>query len=172
MRLLPAFFALFLLTLLPPASLGRYNLQTCWGSGDNEWCIDRNAQGTWCFSTVKGYRGESGQLSECNQVAAHNSPDFTLIMRAHLQQDRSIAYYNGVDNQVLGGPEWPVPENAGITRICISTIGGDGWGVSACTLAAKDNEWPMDAIWCAVQTIPKNVTDGCYDAGSTRVRGL
>jgi hypothetical protein len=85
-------------------------------------------------------------------------------MSAHLRQGRSIGYYNGVDNKFLGGAEWPVPENPGVVRLCISGSGfDDGLEITACTNAVADNDWPVSAVaWCAIQLAPPYITDGCF----------
>jgi len=90
-------------------------------------------------------------------------------MAAHLQGHLSIAYYNGTDNTLLGGAEWPVPENPGNTALCLSDLGEDGYYYTICMRAISDNTLPhthhasyQGSSWCAVQYGQPNLQDGCY----------
>ncbi|KAF5332661.1 hypothetical protein D9611_005196 [Ephemerocybe angulata] len=156
------FLALFAII---SSAYARYNLKTCWGDPrTNQFCIDRIANGTWCFiPEIAAITATKTIIDECDEVAEHGSSDFTIVMRAHLKGNNSVAYYSGVGNTFLGGPDWPVPANPGIVRVCISGVGTvDGYALSACTNAAADNDWPLTAPYCVVQHIPPGLTDGCW----------
>jgi len=146
-----------------PAVSSRFNLPTCWGEGAAEWCVVRGANGTWCAHPSRSYVHPSTRTRRCDAQSAHNSPDFTLAMQAHLQQGRSIGYYSGVDNTFLGGFEYPIPANPGITRVCVSGIAADGSGVSMCGNAVEDNAWSMAGGYCVVQERPTKWLDGCFE---------
>jgi hypothetical protein len=86
------------------------------------------------------------------------------VLNVHLNQGLSIAYYNGIDNALLGGADYslPAPANMPIIRLCVSGQAGDGYYYETiCVNAVADNVL-ANTPYCEVALGQKQVTDGCY----------
>ena len=160
-----ACFILFAWACGPYQALARINLPTCWPN-DQEYCVVRNDQGTWCYSVSKGLT-TAYPLTNCS-TTSDGASGFTLAMRAHLQSHLSVAYYSG-DNKLLGGVDWPVPAVPGVTTMCMSGLGRDGFYRTSCTNAAADNTIGSGGSppFCSVNFAQVNVQDGCYPPPAT-----
>lgn len=133
---------------------GRFNLETCWGKD----CIKQNGEGTWCYFPPAGETRAT--------VCSSGGVDFTTVLGVHRRQGLSIAYYNGVDNTLLGGADWPLPANPGVVRLCVSGATGAGTYQTLCVNAVADNTL-SNSPYCQVALGQDNVTDGCYISHST-----
>lgn len=139
------------IVLLVQSTQGRFIQATC--RQGTRYCVQQNTQGTWCFST------EAVQVvtTDCSgsQLELQGAVD------AHLKQDLSIAYYNGVDNSRLGGVDYAVNTTTAIVRLCLSNSAGDGLLQTLCMNIAVDNS--LDGSpYCLVTLGPPVTTDGCY----------
>lgn len=142
---------LALIILLVQFTQGRFIQAVC--RTGTRYCVQQNTQGTWCYSTM------------AVQVVATNCPGDHLELQgavdAHLKQDLSIAYYNGIDNGRLGGVDYAVNATAGIVHLCLSNRAGDGLLQTLCMNVAVDNS--LDGSpYCLVTLGPPVTTDGCY----------
>ena len=120
--------------------------------------VQKNSQGTWCYLPTAGYPVRT-------VACTGTSSDFASVLDVHLKQGLSIAYYNAIDNTLLGGANYslPVGANMPIIRLCASGLGGDGYYYETiCTNAAADNVL-ANYPYCQVALGQKAVTDGCYD---------
>jgi len=125
-------------------------------------CVEKNSNGTWCYLPQAG---EADGATTCTGTAV----DLSSVLLAHLAQDLSIAYYNPLDNTRLGGSDYPVSPDVGITRLCLSGKAGDGTVQTRCVNAIGDNS--IDAYYykiCEVSLAPAAVIDGCYQGTSVR----
>jgi hypothetical protein len=107
----------------------RFTLDTCCIKIND--CVLRTTQRSMCFvpdGTVA--------ITPCSG-AGH--ADLATVFQTHLQQDLSIAYYNGLDNTRLGGVDFNVPSDGSIVRLCLSgeAVGGSYW--TLCLNAVGDN---------------------------------
>lgn len=134
-------------------ALARFTLETCWGKD----CILRTPQNTLCFIPSAAVAA-----TQCTQTHA----DFASVLKVHLGQDLSIAYYNGVDNTRLGGIDYTVPGDGSIIRLCLSGQAVDGSFATLCLNAVGDNRLEGSS-WCEVGLVPKAVSDGCYSTAVT-----
>ena len=132
----------------------RFNLETCSGKD----CIMQNGEGTWCYFPALGETRAT--------VCDGGDVDFTRVLGVHSRQGLSIAYYNGVDNTLLGGADWPLPANPGVVRLCVSGATGAGTYQTLCVNAVADNNL-SNSPYCRVAVGQDNVTDGCYTYHST-----
>lgn len=120
----------------------------------------RNDQGIWCYYPSTGLT--TIPLTNCS-TTSHGASGFTLAMRAHLQSNLSVAYYSG-DNKLLGGVDWAVPAVPGVTTMCMSGLGRDGFYRTSCTNAVADNTIGGGGSppFCSVNFAQPNLQDGCY----------
>ena len=128
--------------------------------------IQKNSQGAWCFLPWAAYPVRT-------VACTGSSSDFATVLDVHLNQGLSIAYYNGIDNTLLGGANYslPVEANMPIIRLCVSGLAGDGYYYETiCTNAVADNVWENSPA-CQVALGQKAVTDGCYDPSKVRTGG-
>lgn len=145
----------------------RYNLPTCWPSTPDQ-CIKRNANGTWCYYPSAAPKTWVVPTNCSTEIDGHGASNFITVMQSHLQQHLSVAYYSGVDNQLLGGSDWPVPAVPGIVRLCVSGLAADGRYRTTCTNADSDNALPPNTVpWCTVTYAQPNIQDGCYPTPPT-----
>ena len=128
----------------------RFTKTTCW-YGLSTSCIQQNAGGAWCWIP-----NVSPQLE-----ATSCTGDFATVLEVHVAQGLSVAYYNGIDNSLLGGSNYPIPSNPGVIRLCVSGQSGDRTDYTLCQNAVADNSFGGDPN-CEVIRGQKNVTDGCY----------
>ncbi|TEB15901.1 hypothetical protein FA13DRAFT_1874655 [Coprinellus micaceus] len=141
---------------------GRFNLETCWPDTPDQ-CIKRNKNGTgWCYYPTGGFKSSYAKTNCSTADDGHGASDFRLAMRAHLQQTVSIGYYSGSNHTLLGGVDWPVPDNPGVVRLCMTGLGTDNIYRSTCVNAVSDNTLPSYAGWCSVNFGQQFVIDGCY----------
>lgn len=141
---------LLLVALSISAVLGRFTQPTCWYN----LCVQQNAAGTWCYIPQSG----DTRATTCTGSGA----DMATVLDVHLRQGLSIAYYNGVGNEFLGGASYSLPANHGIIRLCVSGRAGDGNYETLCVDASADNVL-SGSPYCQVALPQDNVTDGCYD---------
>jgi hypothetical protein len=134
----------------------RFTKTTCWTGQDieNASCIQQNAAGAWCF--IPNIRPGLVATSCTGGYA-----DFATVLEVHLAQGLSVAYYNGIDNSLLGGADYSIPSNPGIIRLCLSGQSGDGNYQTQCLNALADNTFGA-GLYCVVIRGQNNVTDGCY----------
>lgn len=119
--------------------------------------MQKNTNGTWCYLPA----ANSVRAVACAGAASN----FATVMNVHLNQGLSIAYYNGVDNVLLGGANYslPVGANMPIIRLCMSGRAGDGlYDETLCVNALSDN-LVYNTPYCQVTLAQKEVTDGCYE---------
>ena len=106
--------------------------------------------------------------------SGYGHADLATVFQAHLKQDLSIAYYNGVDNTRLGGVDFNVPTDGTIIRLCLSGLAtrGDYW--TLCLDAVGDNELAGSPVSCKLRQAPASVSDGCYirAAGNTTMTSV
>jgi len=124
--------------------------------------VQRNSQGAWCYLPVANAVREVS----CKGTTS----DFASVMNVHLNQGLSIAYYNGIDNVLLGGANYslPVGANMPIIRLCVSGRGGDGYYYETiCVNAVADNTL-ANTPYCQIALGQKQVTDGCYEPNVVR----
>ena len=133
----------------------RFTKTTCW-IGLNTACIQQNAAGAWCFIP----NAAEGQPATCTGNNKFANADFATVLEVHLAQGLSVAYYNGIDNSLLGGADYDIPSNPGVIRLCASGQAGDGSDLTICVNALADNTFGGPN--CQVLLGQKNVTDGCY----------
>jgi len=135
----------------------RFTKTTCWDGGNNA-CIQQNAAGAWCYipNVPDGRVGTS-----CTGDHSYTGADFAIVLEVHVAQGLSVAYYNGIDNALLGGADYSIPSNPGVIRLCASGQAGDGGDQTICTNAVVDNAFG-GSPYCNVMRGQKNVTDGCY----------
>ena len=134
----------------------RFTRTTCW-NGQNTACIQQNAAGAWCYipDVSPGL-----VTTSCRGTSNYANPDFATVLEVYLAQGLSVAYYNGIDNSLLGGADYDIPSNPGVIRLCASGQAGDGSDQTLCANALADNTF--DGRNCQVILGQKNVTDGCY----------
>ena len=135
--------------------------------------IQKNSQGTFCYLPVANAVRET--------ACKGSSADFASVLDVHLNQGLSIAYYNGVDNAILGGSNYSLPAgpNMPIIRLCVSGRAGDGYyRETLCVNAIEDNRLSApNNPSCQVAVAQKFVSDGCYEPSNapmstfTSVRG-
>ncbi|EDR15954.1 uncharacterized protein LACBIDRAFT_301464 [Laccaria bicolor S238N-H82] len=132
---------------------------TCWAGG-NTACIQQNAAGAWCYipNVSDGQVGTS-----CTGTRTFSGADFATVLEAHLAQGLSVAYYNGIDNSLLGGANYSIPSTPGVIRLCASGQAGDGSHQTLCANALADNTFG-GGPYCNVMSGQRNVTDGCYSS--------
>ena len=131
--------------------------------------VQKNSQGTWCYVPV----ADAVRTVACTSTSGYTSSNFASVLDVHLNQGLSIAYYNGVDNTLLGGANYslPVGANMPIIRLCVSGLAGDGYYYETiCTNAVADNVL-ANSPYCQVALGQKAVTDGCYEPGKVRTGG-
>jgi len=125
-------------------------------------CVRQNSKGTWCYAPDPYYTPTTAMTS-CTIASGADYVTVELqgALQSHLKQNLSIAYYNGVDNNRLGGVDYAVPTTSGIVRMCLSNSGGTGILQTLCFNVAGDNS--VDGFpFCLVNGGPPVVTDGCY----------
>src|SRR5258707_5954125 len=71
--------------------------------------VQRNTKGTWCYLPA----ANTVRAVTCTGAASN----FASVMNVHLNQGLSIAYYNGVDNVLLGGANYSLPVEANMPII-------------------------------------------------------
>ena len=120
-------------------------------------CIQQNAAGAWCYIPISGLT----RATSCNG-GDDESTDFATVLEVHLAQSLSIAYYNGVDNTLLRGANYPISATPGIVRLCASGMSGDGNLQTLCVNAVADNAF-ANRPYCHVLRGQNNVSDGCYN---------
>jgi len=135
----------------------RFTKTTCW-TGQKTYCIQQNAAGAWCLIPDAS---RDVVATTCTGTSGITNPNFATVLEVHLAQGLSIAYYNGIDNSLLGGANYSIPSNPGVTRLCASGQSGDGNYQTICVNAVADNTFGGGA-YCQVIRAQKNVTDGCY----------
>ena len=135
----------------------RFTRTTCW-TNQNTACIQQNAAGAWCY-VPNVYDGQVG--TSCTGTSHFTATDFATVLEVHLAQGLSVAYYNGIDNSLLGGSDYSIPSNPGVIRLCASGQDGDGSDQTICVNALADNTF-AGSPYCNVMSGQKNVTDGCY----------
>ena len=135
----------------------RFTKTTCWNSQKTA-CIQQNAAGAWCYipNVADGQVGTS-----CTGTSGFTGADFATVLDVHLAQGLSVAYYNGIDNSLLGGADYLIPSDPGVIRLCASGQAGDGSDQTICVNAMDDNTFG-GSPYCNVMRSQKNVTDGCY----------
>ena len=124
--------------------LGRFNLETCRPDTTPDQCIKRNKNGTGYYPT-DGFKASYAKTNCSTADDGHGASDFRLAMRAHLQQTISIGYYSGINHTLLGGVDWPVPDNPGVVRLCMTGLGTDIIYRNTCVNAVSDNTLPSYA---------------------------
>lgn len=122
---------------------------------------EQNGTG-WCYYPTDGFKANYAKTNCSTADDGHGASDFRLVMRAHLQQTVSIGYYSGSNHTLLGGVNWPVLDNVGVVRLCMTGLGTDNIYRSACVNAVSDNTLPSYAGWCSVNFGQQFVIDGCY----------
>lgn len=143
--------SVFFLTTVQLAQ-GKFITVAC-RAGSN-YCVQQNSEGTWCFAP------EAAPTPAATSCTAYHV-ELQGALQSHLNQNLSIAYYNGVDNKRLGGVDYAVPTAAGIVRMCLSNSAGDGILQTFCLNVASDNS--VDGSpYCLVDGGPPVVSDGCY----------
>ena len=156
--MLAAIYLLLHLSLLVQNSASLFNRAVC-RPGTNL-CVQRNTPNTsWCYvpSAV-----DTAVSTDC--IGDHL--DLADVVKIHAAQDLSIAYYNGADDQRLGGADWPFPNGTGIYRLCVSSRAGQGLLQTLCLNVAGDNT--LDGTpYCGVTYGPQVVSDGCYQPTPT-----
>jgi hypothetical protein len=131
---------------------GRFTQPSCvYGA-----CVQQDSTGRWCYIP-------NPAITTNINCTGGSGADSTMIgvMNVHFQQGLSIAYYNGVDNTLLGGPDFSVPTTDGIIRLCVSGRAGDGSFQTLCDNVAGDNTI-QGAPFCFVALGQNVVSDGCY----------
>jgi hypothetical protein len=150
----------YLLLTSPIQAFGRFNLDTCWPNLVPERCIKRNPNGRgWCFYPGGGFTIEYLNMNCSSEYNGRGVSNFRLAMRTHLQQTISIGYYLGTE--LLGGTDWPVPENPGNVRLCMTGLGTDGIYRSTCVNPIADNMLQSGTPTCTVNYAQQFLTDGC-----------
>lgn len=140
---------------------GRFNLDTCWPNVVPERCIKRNPNGRgWCYYPGGGFTIEYLNMNCSSEYNGRGASNFRLAMRTHLQQTISIGYYLGTE--LLGGTDWPVPENPGNVRLCMTGLGTDGIYRSTCANPIADNMLQSGTPTCTVNYAQQFLADGCY----------
>jgi hypothetical protein len=135
----------------------RFTKTTCW-TGQNTACIQQNVAGAWCY--IPNVPDVTVGTS-CTGATPFTSADFATVLGVHLAQGLSVAYYNGIDNSLLGGADYSIPSNPGVIRLCASGQAGDGTHQTVCVNAFADNTFG-GSLFCNVIRSKNNVTDGCY----------
>ena len=135
----------------------RFTKTTCYNDG-NTACIQQNAAGTWCYIPDVSPRLVTTSCTGTNSISDAN---FATVLEVHLAQGLSVAYYNGIDNSLLGGANYSIPSNPGVIRLCVSGQSGDGNYQTVCMNTVADNTF-FASSYCEVIRGQKNVTDGCY----------
>jgi len=150
-QMLAAIYLLLHLSLLVRNSASRFTQAVC---RPPRLCVQRNTANTsWCFVPT----AVDTVVTDC--IGEHL--DLANVVKVHAAQDLSIAYYNGLDDQRLGGADWPFPIGAGVYRLCVSGRAGEGLVQTLCFNVAGDNT--LDGTpWCGVTFGPQVVSDGCY----------
>jgi hypothetical protein len=124
-------------------------------------CVRQNSKETWCYAPDPYYTPTTAMTSCTASGADYVTFELQGALQSHLKQNLSIAYYNGVDNNRLGGVDYAVPATSGIVRICLSNSGGTGILQTLCFNVAGDNS--VDGFpFCLVNGGPPVVIDGCY----------
>lgn len=135
-------------------SQGKFITAAC--RSGTRYCVQRNSQGTWCYSP-EAISVTTAAMTSCQGEHV----ELQGALQSHLNQNLSIAYYNGVDNKWLGGVDYSVPTASGIVRMCLSNSAGDGMLQTLCFNVAGDNS--VDGFpFCLVAGGPPVVSDGCY----------
>ncbi len=138
-------------------AIARFTLDTCWGKD----CVLSTTQNTFCFFPDR----QSG-LQTLPIICTGTQADLASVLNVHLQQDLSIAYYNGVDNSRLGGVDFTVPGDTSIIRLCVSGQAADMTYSTLCVNAAGNNVL-QGSPFCKVRVVPMVVSDGCYNITSS-----
>ncbi|KAF9535701.1 hypothetical protein CPB83DRAFT_842183 [Crepidotus variabilis] len=154
-------FILLLLVRVIKPSYALFTQTTRWGAVS----IQRNSQGTFCYVPASATTRDT--------TCKGSSADLASVLQVHLVQGLSIAYYNGVDNVLLGGSNYslPAPANMPIIRLCVSGRAGDGGFETLCVNAAADNQLSGSPL-CQVVLAQQFVSDGCYDPRAFRPASL
>jgi len=177
----PAFFFIFLIVY--NASQARFNLETCFPPDPDfgSKCIERGPSRQWCFNPDNaadpfGWMVHRNCSREATILRAQHAPTrYEKAMTSHLQGVTSIAYYSTLNGTLLGGADWPLPENfeAGTITVCLSGLGRDTLYFTICVDATSDNMLPnpnsrrAPGGWCAVHLGQPNLRDGCYSPPPT-----
>src|SRR6266568_4932661 len=143
-----------------PTSFALFSQTTRWHGVS----IQKNSQGTFC------YVPEANAVRE-TACKGSGAADFATVLDVHLNQGLSIAYYNGVDNAILGGSNYSLPAgpNIPIIRLCVSGKAGDGhYRETVCVNAVEDNRL-SNSPYCQVAVAQKLVSDGCYEPSTAPV---
>ena len=129
----------------------RFIQATC--RAGTRFCVQQNSQGTWCYSPML--------VGTVTTSCAGEHLVLQGAVDAHVKQDLSIAYYNGIDNARLGGVDYPVNATAGMLHLCLSNRAGDGLLQTLCMYMDGDNSVDGNP-YCLVTVGPPVTTDGCY----------
>lgn len=150
--MLAAIFLLLHLSLLVRNSASRFTQAVC--RPTTRLCVQRNTANTsWCYVP--------GAVDTVATDCIGDHLDLANVVKVHAAQDLSIAYYNGADDKLLGGADWPFPIGAGIYRLCVSGRAGEGLVQTLCFNVAGDNTLDGNP-YCSVTYGPQVVSDGCY----------
>jgi len=89
-------------------------------------CVQRNTANTsWCYVP--------SAIATLTTACIGEHLDLANVANVHAAQDLSITYYNGADDQRLGGADWPFPiGTVGIYRLCLSGRAGEGLVQTLC----------------------------------------
>ncbi|KIM48654.1 hypothetical protein M413DRAFT_437839 [Hebeloma cylindrosporum] len=135
------------------------NFLTAVCRANSRYCVQKNSKGTWCYAPEALHSTPAAPILDSCIGDTHI--ELQGAFQSHLRQNLSIAYYNAVDNQQLGGVDYDIPTAPGIVRLCLSNSGGDGILQTLCFDVSGDNS--MDGNpWCLVTGGPPVVSDGCY----------
>jgi hypothetical protein len=136
--------------------------QTACDQDDEIGCVQRNANGTWCYYPIY-----SPTQTACSGSSfSTTNSEYQGVLNVHIAQGLSVAYYGG-DLTILGGADYSLPAGAGIVYLCASGEIGVGQFETVCMTATKDNSIATDGFdFCAVGIPQQSVTDGCYNPNS------
>jgi hypothetical protein len=149
-------FSVLFLTFMP---LSQANFLTAVCRGQSRYCVQKNSKGTWCYTPeAVHYTSTTPVPTSC---IGDTHVELQGALQSHLKQNLSIAYYNGVDNNQLGGVDYDIPTASGIVRLCLSNAAGDGILQTLCFDVAGDNSMEGNP-YCVVVGGPPVVSDGCY----------
>lgn len=150
------FLSVLFLTFIP---LSQANFLTAVCRGQSRYCVQKNSKGTWCYSPEAVHSTATTPVP--TSCIGDTHVELQGALQSHLKQNLSIAYYNGVDNNQLGGVDYDIPTASGIVRLCLSNAAGDGILQTLCFDVSGDNT--MEGTpYCLVVGGPPVVSDGCY----------
>jgi len=151
-------FLLVLFLAFMPLSQANFLTAVC--RAQSRYCVQKNSKGTWCYSPEAVHYTASTDPVPTSCIG-DTHVELQGALQSHLKQNLSIAYYNGVDNNLLGGVDYDIPTASGIVRLCLSNAAGDGILQTLCFDVAGDNSIDGNP-WCLVVGGPPVVSDGCY----------